>query len=498
MINRSAVVIFGLAILAVVLTGCPGPQGVTGPQGDPGAQGAAGLQGVAGAQGDPGPQGATGVVGNATCLSADCHGNADLKKSIVNDQGNSEIVPLYVNETQFAATVHGSQLCVSCHNDINASGGAHGPVAKTYGGWARFSRKQAVESMGTNDIVRTRNYYTAASRSCVTCHPEYTGFPYSAHATIFKHRSAKIDAALSAAVGQTCGEDYAAGDCNRCHASCATCHFKSTVKRAMEGNPFDFWDADGNQFSYPAPGFNDKMSEFEMDWTANVVSHEFRRGDYFKTDTEGVCEACHTGFYKPAKNAYYWTDDTHTAWESVKATDVKRHPQAYELWASGDATLPTTGDPNTTHAGFACVDCHGEDKGDIHSLPGLPYLWDEKGDVQCVECHPDNATQSGHATATVFLHMDGTGTDVACVGCHAYGLARNFELATEGESDAVDVFLDPESNQVRPVVYKHGIAEAWYPHNWQKLDAGTGFGDVNSDCAKKCHYTGNPIGATPW
>ncbi|MBI4559628.1 MAG: hypothetical protein HY706_18730 [Candidatus Hydrogenedentes bacterium] len=422
-------------------------------------------------------------VTNKTCLSAGCHGSVSLTKTIVNDLGNPEIIPLYVDEIQFAASVHGDQLCVSCHNDINASGGSHGPVAKTYGGWARFSRKQTVEAMATNDIVRTRNYYTAASRSCVTCHSDHAGFAYSAHATIFKHRNARIDAELSAAVGKTCGEDYAAGDCNRCHASCSTCHFKTTIKRAASGNPFDFWDL--NQAAYPAAGFNDKMSEFEMDWTTNVVSHEFRRGNYFADDTEGVCEACHTGFYKPAKVAYYWTDAEHTTYDSVIATDVKRHPQAYELWASGDPSLPTGG-INTAHAGFACADCHGGATGDVHLLPGLPYEWDVDGDVQCVTCH--SAT---HTTLAVALHMDGIGTDVACVACHAYGLARDFELATTGTSDADDVFLDPETNQVRPVVYKHGIATAWYPHNWQTPDNG-------NDCANRCHYAGNPIGATAW
>ena len=122
-------------------------------------------------------------------------------------------------------------------------------------------------------------------------------------------------------------------------------------------------------------------------------------------------------------------------------------------------------------------------------------MWDEKGDVQCVTCHATT-----HTNPFVALHIDGIGTDVACVGCHAYGLARDFELATTGASDAVDVFVDPETNQVRPVVNKHGIAETWYPHNWQTFDAGAGGGflDESSDCAKKCHYSGNPVGATPW
>jgi len=435
---------------------------------------------------------------NATCLSANCHGNPGLTKTIVLATGATESIPLYVDKTKYALSVHKLQSCVGCHSDIHASGGAHGPVSKTYGGWARFSQKQAVETIGTNEVSRTRNYATAASRSCVACHSNHADFENSAHATIFKLRNAKVDVALETAckaafasdtIGEL-GEGYAAGDCNRCHATCSTCHFKSTVKRSVEGNPVDFWDA--NMKSYPAAGWNDKMTEFGMDWTANVVSHDFRPKSYFQNDTEKVCEACHTGLYKPAKDAYYWTNVDSGTVGKVKATNGKRHMQTYELLISGNSAL-LTGGTNSTHAGFACTSCHGGSKGDVHALPGLPYLWEQKGDVQCTDCH--SAT---HANGAVSLHVDGTGSKgikVACVGCHAYGMARDFMFANNASDTSTDVFFDPTSKQVRPVIYKHGIAEAWYPHNWQKFNAGTGMGDANGDCAKKCHYAGNPVGA---
>ena len=414
-----------------------------------------------------------------------------------------ETVPLFVDNALFNATVHGGQLCVGCHSDINAAGGAHGPVEKTYGGWARFSAKQAVEAITTSDIPRTRNYITAASRSCVTCHSNHAGFANSAHATIFKHRNAKVDTALkeavrvafgdAAIVGEDFGENYLVGDCNRCHAACSTCHFKSKITRAMAGNPLNWWD-NNMKYSpsyYLGTAWNDKMTEFEMDWTTNVRSHEFRNKDYFKNDTEGVCEACHTGLYKRPKTAYYWADAAKTSVKSVKATDVKRHPQTYELLISGDNTILTGGN-NKAHAAMACADCHGGTKGDVHSLPGLPYEWDAatypRGDVHCIDCH--SAT---HTNGAVALHM---GT-VACVGCHAFGGARDFMFASGAAVDnsITDVFLDPETNEVRPVVYKHTFAEAWYPHNWQTFNPGTGLTDPNGDCARKCHYSGNPVGA---
>lgn len=457
-----------LLVASLAFWGCEGPEGPEGAQG-PG--------------GPPGPE-----VSNATCLSSDCHGNEALQKTIVNDLGDEEYVPLYVDSVQFAASLHGDQKCVACHSDINAAGGAHADVFKVFGGWARFSRKQAVENIPINETLRTRNYYTAASTACVTCHTDQSDFNNSAHATIYKQRAASVEIIGTAAVG----ENYAAGDCNRCHASCATCHFKSTITRLDgTGTPLDFWDE--NQTSYPAPGFGDAMSEFAMDWTMNVVSHDFRDGDYFNNDTEGVCEACHTGFQKPANWAYWWVDESETIYDSLRATNVKRHPQTYELAISGDPSYASGGN-NTTHAGYSCAGCHGGSTGDVHSLPGLPYEWSSQGDVQCTDCHASPA----HITASVALHYDGSGTEVACIGCHTFGLARDFELASAGSSDAHDVFLDPITEEVRPVVYKHGEAIAWYAHNWQTLDPGDGYGDVNSDCAKKCHYEGNKIGASAW
>jgi len=471
--------------------------------------GCSGDSGSAGATGATGPPGASGAVTNATCLSVSCHGNSALVKTIVNDQGAEESVPLYVDNTLYAATTHGNQLCVSCHSDINASGGAHGPVDKTYGGWARFSRSQAVESILKNELPRTRNYYTAAARSCDTCHTSHAGFEYSAHATIFKQRAAHIDVALSAiATAQegkptTIGEDYAAGNCNRCHTSCATCHFKSNITRKNANSVLQYWDQAQTNDTFdnttPVP---DSMSEYQMDWTTNVASHEFRTKAYFATDAEGVCRSCHTGFQRPSRNAYYWTGPDHSAtstqWAKVKATNAKRHSQAYELAISGSTALsPLTGGTNTAHAQMACASCHGTAgaifgaDGNLHDLPGLPYVWSVKGDVQCTDCHT-----SAHTNLFVSAHTDNTfGTKVACIGCHTFGLARDFELARTGTSDSHEVFIDPVTNEVRPVVWKNGHAIAWYSHNWQTFNAGTGKLDNTADCAKKCHYSGNLVGA---
>jgi len=481
--------------MMTALAGCKGDDGATGPTSQDGATGPAGKDGLNGT--------------NVSCLSANCHGNSELVKTIQVDATTTESVPLYVDGTQFATTVHGALECVNCHTDIDPSG-LHGPVNKTYGGWSRFSKSQAVESIGAGAELKTRNYYsTAVANSCATCHTQYSNFKNSAHATIFKNRAAHIDAELTTIASSTLGEntpyvigeDYAVGNCNRCHAACQTCHFKSVITAKNADSVDNYWDeiqatdkytpvSSGTPTSVP-----DSMSEYQMDWTKNVAKHEFRTKAYFATDSEGVCKACHVGFNRPAKNAYYWTDKLNGLWAKVKAVFVKRHPQAMELAISGSTTLsPLTGGTNTAHSAMTCAGCHGTASGktgNVHNLPGVEYDWRTQGDIQCVDCHGTYV----HINSSVAMHLDAAGTKVACIGCHTFGLARNFELASSGTSSSHDVFIDPVTQEVRPVVYKNGHAIAWYSHNWQTLNPGSGRTDPAGDCAKKCHYNGNLVGA---
>jgi len=467
-----------------------------------------------------GPHEITATASNATCLSASCHGNPALAKTITIPGKPSETVPLYVDSAHYATTTHKALLCVNCHTDIVLANGGHANVPKMFGGWARFSEKQNVAfSPNTNNIAAgsedTRNYVTAASRSCSTsaCHPNMSAFASSPHATIYKQVEAHIDPALTA-YATACegkpyniGENWANGDCNRCHATCGTCHFKSTISRLNTTTDTlkKFWDKlQGGD----STGWNQNMTEFKMDWTTNVASHDFRSKAYFATDSEKVCEACHTGFNNPAQNAYYWKGEergfaNQTTVGVVKASYVRRHPQATELVMSGYSSVSTlTNGSNTAHAAMTCNDCHGtasDKSGNIHTLPGEEYNWATKGDINCTDCHgPGQVNQYQHANPWVSAHVSGgfaKGTKVACIGCHSFGLARDFELAKNGTSTSNDVFIDPVTKEVRPVVYKNGHAIAWYSHNWQTLNPGAGKLDPAGDCAKKCHYVGNLVGA---
>jgi hypothetical protein len=50
--------------------------------------------------------------------------------------------------------------------------------------------------------------------------------------------------------------------------------------------------------------------------------------------------------------------------------------------------------------------------------------------VHCTDCH-----SASHANPLVALHLDNTGISVACVGCHAFGLARDFMFASGAPVD---------------------------------------------------------------
>ena len=154
-------------------------------------------------------------VSNSTCFM--CHSNLTLKKTVNLSNGTQEFVPLFVDSTKFKTNKHAALLCVNCHTDITTANQFSHQLAKTYGGWARFSAK--------NDTVtatgeRTRNYYTAAAMSCNKngCHTTKASFDSSAHHTTYK----QTHASLRTVNGESVGEAFVNNDCNRCHLTCAT------------------------------------------------------------------------------------------------------------------------------------------------------------------------------------------------------------------------------------------------------------------------------------
>lgn len=388
-------------------------------------------------------------ITNSQCFA--CHSNQTLQKTIT-IAGGTEIVPLYVNETLYNVNTHGTLLCVQCHTDLNsanlfthASGGENA-LSKTFGSWARFSKNDT--TLNTDGSPRTRNYYTSASMSCnqVGCHPQYAGYNTTDHFAIFKMKAARVHIVN----GENVGEDYDKG-CSRCHSTCATCHFESTLKQKYEGDVLAIWDSLHTYGEGPFPNAG-SMTEWSMDWTTNIESHSFRTGAQMK-ENNNVCRSCHVGYYRTPTSGFITEEPPYT---KAKATNIKRHPQFYETLLS------------PTHQSLKCADCHS----DVHSYPGRKFDWQVEGDVICQDCHNMTDHFPQHTT-------------VDCISCHATGFGRSAGLG----NDVHDVFRWTENGRVRPLAVKYNEGLSWYPHQIEKPDPIT-------SCAAKCHYEGNLVGAT--
>ena len=368
-----------------------------------------------------------------------CHSNAGLQKTIT-VSGNTEIVPLHVDSTLFKQGTHGRLECVQCHTDITESNLFSHKLSKTYGSWARFSKSDT--TLNTDGEPRTRNYYTAASMSCAGCHANKAGFAASSHHTIPKLKGAH----LHTVNGESVGEAYDK-TCSRCHTTCATCHFKSNFVQAFSMDVMAIWDSLQTLGEGPFPNAG-KGTEWSMDWTMNVASHQFLSKTELEANSD-VCRSCHVGFYRPPAEGFL---SEVAPFPKAKATNIKRHPQYYELQQS------------SSHKTLTCAKCHT----DVHSYSGNQAEWQEKGDAQCQDCHQVADHYAAH-------------TSVDCISCHFTGFARS-----QGQ-DGHDVWRWPENNRVRPLAVKYNEALSWYPHNITKPEAAT-------LCAGRCHYEGNLVG----
>lgn len=383
---------------------------------------------------------------NSSCITAACHGNASLVKNITVTGGASEAVPLFVDSALFVMTQHKSIKCVDCHTDIELSAGTHGPATKKFGGWARFSQKSGTVALATTDS--TRNYVTAASTSCVNCHTAQNN-PDAAHVKI-----PRLHTSVRNIGGHAVGENYEDNNCGRCHATCATCHFKSyiTSKGPSAEDLIVQTNWDGVQTSgdnYNAVNWNDK-TEWRMDWTTNVASHQFRNSDTLKATNE-VCRSCHVGWYRPAQLGFAMRNGVV---DSMYATGVKRHPQFQEL------------NLGSVHQGTTCATCHGNTIHDQVSIAEGP---------ECIDCHAGK--DANHPTVN-HMALSG-GVKIKCIACHTKHRAADF--AQNGENN----WINPEDGMIGPVVVKYSELLNWYPHYMSK----------EVSCSQFCHYSGNRIGA---
>lgn len=383
---------------------------------------------------------------NSTCITTACHGNPGLTKNLVVTGGATEVIPLFVDSAQYVGTVHKSLACTDCHTDITMAAGTHGAATKTFGGWARFSQKSGTTALATTDS--TRNYSTAAATACVACHTQQDN-PNAAHILI-----PRLHTSVRNIGGHSVGENYEDNNCGRCHATCATCHFKSLIT-PKGPSPEDLlvqsnWD--GIQTSgdgYNAVNWNDK-TEWRMDWTANVASHQFWNSDTLRSSND-VCRSCHVGWYRPAQLGFALRD---AAVDSMYATGIKRHPQFQELSLG------------SVHNTTMCATCHGSSLHDQVSIDEGP---------ECIDCH---AGKNANHPAVNHMALTG-GVKIKCIACHTKHRAADF--AQNGQNN----WVNPDNGEIGPVTVKYSELLNWYPHYLSK----------EVSCSGLCHFSGNRVGA---
>lgn len=360
------------------------------------------------------------------CLA--CHGIENIGMMV-----GQEAVPIYVDIAAFEETKHGDVECVACHTDINPTPPHN--ANRIYGSWARFSAKDT-------DVTKTRNFYSVSADACLACHDDasYAAFPQSEHGTIKDQKanadgSPRTEITLKGSDGQEyhANENFDAKDCERCHinTNCGTCHWASTIKQKQEGNVLDLWTA----FDEESDKAKGALTEYGMDWTVNVASHDFRNAEELKASNE-VCTACHIGYYQGDKSVPAL---------GLEGIGIRRHPQVQELALSAARGVHETQQ--------TCANCHT----DLHEMvfKNTEHGARIGGTTECTNCHSNKAmTGETHKTVT-------------CIACH------DAELG---------VHLD--NGMIYPAALKHNLEESWPSHNLT----------VEVQC-KKCHVPGNEVGA---
>jgi len=393
---------------------------------------------------------------NDTCFI--CHNVSTLKKTITTSLGE-ETVPLYVNRDKFARSLHRGQNCQDCHTDIVLHKG-HPDVPKTYGGWANFSAE---------DTLLTRNYTTQAAIACPACHGR-SSFLNSPHYLIGKIKASH----QGEFQGIQIGRNYDKAKCGKCHLTCATCHFKGTRIQQTSGDITNDWSQllNGQQ-----PLEADGMTNWSIDWTTNVESHDFAIAEDLGSSND-LCRMCHTGYYTSYNTTGYYhaTIKDTLNWVPLVSQGIQKYPQ-YEEWSflSGNITVNSgigylddtvySVVRNGSHYGRLCLDCHNQPPADIHAL-SIP---------RCQNCHDVSFNKFGNSIAP---HQD-----IGCEACHgaSLGVFR------------VQYSIIPPADTVRAAVIKDNKVIDWRSHMIINPER------IPDFCNRKCHnpVTGPTIGA-PW
>jgi hypothetical protein len=210
----------------------------------------------------------------------------------------------------------------------------------------------------------------------------------------------------------------------------------------------------------------DEMTNWAIDWTANVESHDFAIAEDL-TGSNDLCRMCHTGYYTSYNSTGYYPVDTVGNYQSLISQGIQKYPK-YEEWSflSGNISVMTGTSPldsiyaevrNSDHYSMKCIDCHDR----IHSLTRITCLNND-----CHE-HDGKAFQPGT------LH-----SDVGCEACH--------DATMSAWRKEYRVF--PIADTVRTAAVRDNEVIDWRSHMIVNPTKTLGIPEF---CIYKCH---NPVG----
>ncbi|HTV63448.1 MAG TPA: cytochrome b/b6 domain-containing protein [Verrucomicrobiae bacterium] len=262
---------------------------------------------------------------DSDCL--DCHGMDSLTKT--NADGRE--ISLFVDQTKFAASVHATNGCVSCHNDITATHpDDNRPVAAV--NCARCHASQD-ESYGASvhGLAHTAGHADVAT--CVNCHGSHEiQPPLSPASPLYFLRQAQTCGRCHAKeeadwARSVHGQAIAAGD--RDAATCTDCHSEHKIQALKNARPLEIADVCSRCHA------SVELSQ-KYDLPSNVVKTylESYHGLAAQNGSTVVanCASCH-GYHEVLPSS---DPDSTINTNNLVATCGRCHPGADEMFVSGN------------------------------------------------------------------------------------------------------------------------------------------------------------------
>ena len=317
---------------------------------------------------------------NAACL--DCHADKTLYKTNAAGQG----ISLYVEEARFAATVHRTNTCVSCHADITSKHPDDNVAAQP----VSCARCHETPGQDYASSIHGLSHKMGASGAagCTDCHGSHDIVPVKqADSPVFKLNLPRTCAACHSNPGLT--KEYkmrfpeaAAQYMDSIHGrallkmglivapSCNDCHGTHNIKRAVDrDSPINVANV--------AKTCGKCHVKVEETYNQSIHGQLLAKGD----KRGPVCTDCHTAHeVETPKNGHFKMASDERCGKCHQ--DRLEH---YRETYHGKAMA--LGKPNVASDVAACYDCHGHHDVLPASNP-QSHLYKTNILATCQQCHP--------------------------------------------------------------------------------------------------------------